>query len=159
MKLELKNIAPYLPYALEAINTKEGDIAVVITSAGFLTGLVNTSLDKYGVSIFPVDVLQPLLRPLSSMSVREAEEFGSVLLGEADMEDKKAGVGSIELFGDKYPAIMYQDKEDEEYSVMVTFGETGIGGVRDIPYAAYDWLFKNHFDIFGLIRKGLAVEK
>ncbi len=159
MKLELKNIAPYLPYALEAINTKEGDIAVVIKSVGLTTGLLNSSDYRWGVLFFTVEDIKPLLRPLSSMSVREAEEFGSVLLGEADMEDKKVGVGSIELFGDKYPAIMYQDKEDEEYSVMVTFGEAGIGGVREIPYAAYDWLFKNHFDIFGLIRKGLAVEK
>ena len=30
--------------------------------------------------------------------------------------------------------------------------------LNDIPYVMYKYLIKNHFDVFGLIKKGLAID-
>lgn len=37
--------------------------------------------------------------------------------------------------------------------------ELRLSGMDLIPYEAYEWLFKHHFDVFNLINKGLAIEK
>lgn len=36
--------------------------------------------------------------------------------------------------------------------------EKGDVSKKNIPYQLAEWLFKNHFDVFGLIEKGLAID-
>jgi len=102
---------------------------------------------------------KPILRPLSSMTKEEAYELGVIITSEADMEDMEVGVGGINIFGEYYTSISYQDKVDKEFSFVVQFSSIGIAGLNPITYEVYEWLFSKHFDIFGLIDEGLAIEK
>ena len=156
MKLEFKHIAPYLPYDLQV---KCYDS--VWSVEGFRDGVVMSLflIDKYTLTSAYLSDVKPILKPVSSMTKEEAYELGTILISEVDMEDKEIGIGEVRLMGATYPTIVYKDKEDEEYSVTIQFSSIGISGIDLIPYEAYEWLFKNHFDVFGLINRGLAVIK
>ena len=152
MKLELKHLAPYLPYGLSfSVNLK--DVRDNFPDELRTLKLAETSID------LALKTGKPILRHLSSMTKEEAYELGVLLMGEADMEDKEVGIGKMVLMGSIYPTIMYQDKEDEDYSIMIQFSPIGISGMDLIPYEAYEWLFKHNFDVFNLIDKGLAIAK
>ena len=166
MKLELKHLAPYLPYGLE-VNANDSDLGIKnftgeISSWEYYNTRFNVwseyKLESHMVSIKNI---KPILRPISSMTKEEAYEFGILTVGRTDMEDKEIGVGEMKLMGDTYPTIIYQDQEDEEYSVIIQFSSIGVcmGGIVMISYEAYEWLFKNHFDVFNLIENNLAIEK
>ena len=153
MKLELKHIAPYLPYDLQMAYIVKGEII----EAGNLNRVsINRDENhpiRYGINYNDAVhewMFKPILRPISSMTKEEAYEFGVLLISEADMEDKEVGIGEMTLMGVTYPIIAYKDKE---------FSSIGISGIDLIPYEAYEWLFKHHFDVFGLIGKGLAISK
>lgn len=170
MKLELKHITPYLPYGLKVHydGLCDDDVEGVFTvmSSHYNDNGISILSDKFDeIDLsesffiyldFPVKLS---LRPINSITKEEAYEFGVLLMGEADMEDKEVGIGKMVLMGSIYPTIMYQDKEDEDYSIMIQFSSTGISGIDLIPYEAYEWLFNHHFDVFRLINKGLAIEK
>ena len=151
-ELELKHISPYIPYGLEFKSNDK------ICKLGEIIVGMNTVVD-WGSSNHFINNIKPLLRPLSSITIEEAYELGVLLTSEADMEDVEVGVGGIDVFGEYYTVVRYQDKVDEEYSFMIQFSPIGIVGIDLIPYKAYEWLFKNHFDVFGLIEKGLAIDK
>ena len=116
-------------------------------------------LNEDAITSASICEVKPILRPLSSIAKEEAYKFGVLLTSEADMEDKEVGIGKMVLMGATYPTIVYKDKEDEEYSITIQFSSIGISGIDLIPYDAYEWLFKHHFDVFGLIGKGLAIAK
>ena len=152
MRLELKHLAPYLPYGLSfSVNLKD-------VRDNFPDELRTLKLAEISIDL-ALKKGKPILRPLSSMTKEEAYEFGVLLTSEADMEDKEVGIGKMVFMGSIYPTIMYQDKVDEDYSFMIQFSPTGIRGMDLIPYEAYEWLFSKHFDIFGLIEQELTVEK
>ena len=153
-KLELKHITPYLPYELKVnYNGKVWYTDCVTLYNDIIL------IDESKVTPASICDVKPILRPLFSMTKEEAYEFGILLMGEADMEDKETGIGEMTLMGVAYPTIVYKDKEDEEYSVTIQFSSIGISGIDLIPYEAYEWLFKNNFDVFGLINRDLAVIK
>ena len=169
-ELEFKQIAPYIPYGLRVYydGLCEDDIKGEFTVSAYHVGSGISLMDDQELEdgdlskSFYVDfdfTIKPILRPLSSITLEEAYELGVILTSEADMEDIEVGVGGVDVFGKYYTVIRYQDKVDEEYSFMIQFSPIGIVGIDLIPYEAYEWLFKNHFDVFGLIEKGLAIEK
>ena len=51
-------------------------------------------------------------------------------------------------------------EEDKIFTSMCAhYYSEKVGGVVDVPYLqCYDWLYSRHFDIRGLIKKGLAIE-
>lgn len=151
-ELELKHLAPYLPYGL-SFSVNLNDVRDNFPDELRTLKLAETNID------LALKIGKPILRPLSSITTEEAYELGILLTSEADMEDIEVGVGGIDVFGEYYTVVRYQDKVDEEYSFMIQFSPIGIVGIDLIPYKAYEWLFKNHFDVFGLIEKGLAIEK
>lgn len=164
MKLELKHIAPYLPYDLPMAYIIRGKIVEIGDLNKVFIYRDATHPIRYGINYNDAEhewMFKPILRPISSMTKEEAYKLGTILISEADMEDKEIGVGEMKLMGDTYPTIMYQDQEDEEYSVMIRFSSIGVcmSGIVMMSYEAYEWLFENHFDVFGLIEKGLAINK
>jgi len=110
MKLELKQLALYLPYKLKYANTKNEKINT------FRSLSIDINMVDFGygdaMELFEV---KPILRPLSDL-----EEFS--------------------------PAIW-------EYGI-----KKGKVNVNQIQYLEALVLFKNHFDLFGLIEKGLAID-
>ena len=112
MKLELKHLAPYLPYELNIQN-----------NSGDFHKMTGYTLDAYFIKKHTVSP-RPILRPLS---------------------DFNKGLYS-EIFKTFY--LNWQNSED--------FCLTPIG-VNSVSYELANILIKNHFDIFGLIEKGLAI--
>lgn len=118
MKLELKHLAPYLPYKLKGKLENEDYYP---TTIGELYRL-ETSADSDNIPYCIVDGYEgeiidfkPILRPLSDL-----EEFS--------------------------PAI---------YNYLVKNCKNYVVRLQQIDYNV---LIENHFDVFGLIEKGLAID-
>ena len=127
MELELKHIAPYLPYGLKAINQcgNKLDIVGCLDESSVIT-------ERDRLKCYDLKYIKPTLRPFSSMT---KEEF-------AELKNKLDGGVLLKLTpkGD-----IYIKCNDELYLYEVNI--------------LNDFLFSNHFDVFGLIEKGLAIEK
>jgi hypothetical protein len=122
MKLELKHLAPYLPYGLKIKTNNQ----IRTLSIGILTTTENSlSNIIYGIGH------KPILRPLSDLT-KEVEVNGEKLVP----IDKLA----IQLF-------------DTETQKIILKGE-----INGIPYWVMQKLFEWHFDVFGLIEEGLAID-
>ena len=132
MKLELKHIAPYLPYGLKFRNGKEFDV---------VTGIDNNTV----ISLFrghlanftSIEEIKPILRPLSDLTKE------------------------IEVNGTKYESV-------EHYFEEIYYTQTFHKQVKSIiqderwinhcEYILVEFLFEHHFDVFGLIPQGLAID-
>lgn len=133
-KLKLEHLAPYLPYGLRMIFKGKGGREIILSSI--------TNQGKYGVVIsggtgsmwLNSCGFKPILRPLSDL-IKEIEHngwsftFSEVYLGNSKIA-KIIGV---------------------ERSTFDNF-------LNDIDYSSIQLLFKYHFDVFGLIDKGLAID-
>ena len=129
MKLELKHLSPYLPYELKAVIRLREDSSLPIDDECVVT-----------VSCFEVAYLdseyeefKPILRPLSDLTT------------------------SHNIFEDK--AICFIDESDNGGSFTIDdiyfkYKESSFSDWRN----AYLLLLKNHFDVFGLIEKELAID-
>lgn len=107
-KLELKHLAPYLPYKLnlERINYKNERFKKL------------TAYDLCPDG--EIDNIKPILRPIEDL-YNEKTDFG---------------IKIVHYFNFKT-------------NVKLDY--------RNFPYHVMEQLFKNHFDVFGLIPKGLAI--
>ncbi len=118
MKLELKHLAPYLPYGLK--------LRQPVLRRGFRTRLitVNNILD----TIERQNIIKPILRPLSDLT---KNDFGGDLIEEFYTLDFEKQILRI--------------VED-------------IRWVNQCDYLLIQLLIEKHYDIFGLIEKGLAID-
>lgn len=133
MKLELKHIAPYLPYHLKChcmgLHINEADssplkVSIVGASIDFIEihEIGRTVTEEYHYS----DVF-PILRPLSDLVKNE--------------------------FEDLYDSLHY-------HSQSLLLREDLVGNwAESMRYYDFKKLLANHFDVFGLIEKGLAIDK
>jgi hypothetical protein len=132
MKLELKHIAPYLPYGVKFYvfddpkfekdylkKYPNGQSRVDIT--------ISNVIDK----IFK-DRYKPILRPLSDLTKENINE----MIEYSDFENI--------YFSSNPSDLIFINTEEKNY-------------LSDI-YRNLEFLFKNHFDVFGLIDAGLAID-
>lgn len=131
MKLELKHLAPYLPYGLKIQGQTHGEIAemssvnegnVNIKGRGFQYG--------WWADIFDI---KPILRPLSDLT---KDEFTQGWYKTCDCRTPH-NINSAHL-----------ELTDLLRENLIT----------EIPYILYQFLIENHFDVFGLIEAGLAID-
>lgn len=174
LKLEVKHIAPYLPYGLKGVlirdirdtftdeewcrDVENFNKGVIWDYAGYVDEDLELPLGEgefsgflirkeYAYTSADYDV-KPILRPLSD------------LLNEIEVDGEK--IIPIEWF-----EIGDEDNNSNEYD----FGNIRIirslkslaknGSLNDIiflPYGLIQKLIEWHFDIFGLIEKGLAID-
>tara|TARA_R110002167_G_C12573455_1_gene642787 strand:+ start:35 stop:454 length:420 start_codon:yes stop_codon:yes gene_type:complete len=135
MKLELKHLAPYLPYGLKVLSSFSESATI---SSLHLTDLesrkaVNLQLDGVPITFRGdnLDSIKPILRPLSDLKTIEKE---------------------IKLVDSYWYVDDYLTEKctvDKIYPLHV---------IEFIPYAIMQVLLKHHFDVFGLIEKGLAID-
>ena len=118
-KLELKHLAPYLPYKLNIVFTTSKGVKIHLMDSKNIMDLL-TYTDNYKVK----------LRPLSELKNFENEIFN--------------------LYDVRNPNNM----KDCLYDIQRVI-ENGIE--FETCYAFVDWMFQKHFDVFGLIDKGLAI--
>jgi hypothetical protein len=124
MKLELKHLAPYLPYGLKIRYIERNETHIFDTSN--LKAVCSEQIH-----------LRPILRPLSDLTKVIVDEFQKY--DNQDSYDKDI----IDLF-------CYENTQTDENieDLLVT----------KLPYECVEYMFKNHYDVFGLIEKGLAID-
>lgn len=138
MKLELKHLTPYLPYELKGKEYPDGA----------MYELLSLSMDKFSWRPFyesgefgrlphRIDC-KPILHPLSDLTKE------------------------IEVDGEKFvPAKIVEEKFIERFKVK-SIGDGWADNLteylRSYPYGMIELLIKWHFDVFGLIESGLAID-
>ncbi len=138
MKLELKHLAPYLPCGLEGVASfLEDTIFIVDTlNARRLRVIGNT---KFGNNV-PlgcfINEFKPILRPLSefgdSDDVRKVHEF--------------LGLGNWCEMYDEYFRVWFNDVANTDKLVL------------QAPQEIFNYFLANHYDVFSLIPKKLAID-
>lgn len=130
MKLELKHLAPYLPYGLKInLNRNKGmymasNIDLLKTDISFNSG-VSEAYVMYDQVSYGMHDIKPILRPLSDLDVRKIDIPDSYLI-------EKNFDGNI---------ILQR------------------GNVWSCDWRIVDqYLFENHYDVFELIPAGLAID-
>ena len=139
MKLELKHLAGYLPYGLKVYRENKS----IESDTFFIVGASKTCvfLQNSGLAVVDMERIKPILRPLSDL----AKE--------------------IEVNGEKinFPKMFFPIDE-----FLMAFGYTSQGEsesileyskIENLCFDIYFWqkLYEFHFDIHGLIEKGLAI--
>jgi len=121
MKLELKHLAPYLPYGVEYFNTHEDFIEQ--------KGIINP---HSCFDILRYEYIKPILRPLSDLLNEELDFYidFNTILNEIDSRYLREAIVNKKFYS------------------------------KDIHYSFEVWncLLSMHFDIFGLIEQGLAID-
>lgn len=142
MKLELKHLAPYLPYGLKIQHIISGEIKKF---EGIMEYFEDDTFFLYWVknngTLASSSNYKPILRPLSDLT-KEIEIYGEENWKNIPMDiiDGK----SCSLVGGK------------EFKIML---KNGTYNIYELRYATYNFLLENHFDVFGLIEQNLAINK
>jgi hypothetical protein len=145
MKLEVKHLAPYLPFKLKAemVDYKSDYVGKKYDEIiGFhqwdKTGSLWCAL-TVGGSKPNFQQLKPLLRPLSDITKRI--NFN----------------GDYLVFLEVIESDYLQDKDSQYLNYLSNYWIGKINS-KNISLFQAEMLFKWHFDVFGLIEKGLAVD-
>jgi len=150
-KLELKNLAPYLPYKLKCTNSKESYLQTGEDRTGILEQLSIQDEDSIimgenGYFIVDVSEITPILRPLYDIE-KEISINGEKFIPRQRFIEKtkpKNMIGhdkSIDRHIDSQLSVLEEPK-----------------GYDNLKHWMYQDLIKWHFDVFGLIKKGLAID-
>ena len=129
MELELKHLAAYLPYGLEVIFNGKKDR---------LCGIMFSDDTDYR---YTKDTFHNINHPLANLET-QAVEF----------EDIKPILHSLSDFNNS-------DADSEIEDKCKAFVSVKLNDVSEFPYWQFEILIKHHFDVFGLIDKGLAINK
>ena len=125
MELEIKHIAPYLPYEL-SVQIKYNDRFIF----QILRDFAISDLDLFKNQI------KPILRPMSDL-YKQIEN---------DIENEVTYIEDLsQTCCNKI-----------EYEFIKSIIDSGKLLEKPLPYWTFKWFFKNHFDIFGLIEKGIG---
>lgn len=126
MKLELKHLAPYLPYDLTGKSIR-GTVFLL----GLNSSMLGRGIETRDMSTWLNDGYKPILRPMSDLLLNQQMWFN--LMG------NKSKWKSI--------AAEYENREPYYYEVTAA-----------LPVHTYIELLRYHFDVFGLIEQGLAID-
>ena len=135
MKLELKHLAPYLPYRLKCKWNQSKPFELKGLQHG--SDSVNNEMWIWKDKTYFIGYLyecKPILRPLSDLNkkIQKAEFYMS--------------------FYDHLERINPSTYKTQNCALMLD------GTIEMQYYNDYQFLFENHFDVFGLIEKGLAID-
>ena len=167
-KLELKHIAPYLPYGLqEKCYNNTWDIDGYRDGSIKLLFLVN----QHALTSSCLSDAKPLLRPLNTIKKQELKEmfeiaFGKFNCGKIKTLDVTSGFSASATI--KQPAIKNGNQMLSKITMNITVYENSISlkFIKDgknmntiTNIELLNFLFSKHFDIFGLIDSNLAINK
>tara|TARA_R110000772_G_scaffold224621_1_gene335255 strand:- start:83 stop:493 length:411 start_codon:yes stop_codon:yes gene_type:complete len=131
MKLQLKHLVPYLPYGLQCMAQGEGKQQFELQG---ISDIYYADLHEIGRTVceqYDFEDTFPILRPLSDLFINQK----------------------------------IKDLRDLGSNDMLFWGLNGFTGdltnvdvyKKDLSFSILEYLYKNHFDVFGLIEKGLAI--
>lgn len=137
MKIELKHLAPYLPYGLKGnlVNLEYFDSQINKELYRIETGL--TEKNKfYDITVVVGDCegeivdFKPILRPLSDLTKERIDFLWFEVIG-----------------------VDRGNFDEHDF-----YEKCEIGLINLLPIMVYDKLFEWHFDVFELIPQGLAID-
>jgi hypothetical protein len=139
MKLELKHLSPYLPYNLKGIYHES-----IITLS--LNGFSSPTEIGYDISLFLKCEIKPILRPLSDLN-KEITHDGKTFV---PMKWMEANINKNISFYQPINTEISLEIEiiTEDYSQTINLYDGCICAQK-----LHEW----HFDVFGLIDNGLAI--
>lgn len=137
-KLELKHLAPYLQYDVKIKDNRNNTYLVTGFSAEHgnffkMIELMDNNENKHFVNFVGA---KPILRPLSDLSQIELLTAG---------------------FSSHIDYLTHELQNKDNHDRIDSCGKK-LWRVEAAPYEMVAYLFENHFDVFGLIEKGLAVD-
>lgn len=127
MKLEIKHLSVYLPYGLK-FKTNTGWCTLL--TINYDDNLINESYEE----TYDLKDIKPILRPLSDLYKEDLN-----YLVNNHSTDWFADTNNEYLIND------YLEKENLHHYIEF------------LPFGLVQWFIENHYDIFGLIEKGLAI--
>jgi len=130
MKLELKHVAPYLPYGLRCQTTDRGEVVISELNAAYSDN--SYSFMNIVESEKGFQDIKPILKPMSALNISYATELAKYVITLDEKYTLKIALTMIEIYKSK---------------------------PLDMPYVLVQILLQWHFDVFGLIEKGLAIAK
>lgn len=136
--MKLEHLAPYLPYKLKVIYEHSNKIGTISNIYSIGKGYDDDDI-KIAIDYSEAEHLwmfKPILRPLSDLT-KEIEHNG-----EKFVPIEKIGLNSCSFFHTTYLV----NKNGYEFEI------------KKIPYNEFQKLFEWHFDVFGLIEKGEAID-
>ena len=143
MKLELKHLAPYLPYKLPIQITESFYNPYNKEPIQKKDNIVK--LDCFAILLMQERLMfKPILRPLSDLT-KEIEVNGERFVPVEKMYEGKLSIWEkdIETYGVFYDYVMEMNEHDLP---------------EEMTYNQIQILLEWHFDVFGLIDQGLAVD-
>ena len=132
-KLTLEHLAPYFPYGLKGIVTDSSNNGSIETIIGLQGTEIITDFD-----CIEMDIFKPILRPLSDLT-KEIEHNGEKFV-------------PIEWFEEKYYTL------DLHKQCLRLLEEDGENWINQSDYMLVTQLLEWHFDLFGLLEAGLAID-
>lgn len=144
-QLTIKELAPYLPYGLmvEIQQTTYGKIIepfVGIKHGNFFFGGRKVDVDEYSF-----DEFKPILRNLSSLT-KEIEHNGERFV---PLNKLKYIINDFDTFGSNDISDIFIGDTNRNYGTEYYFNDT-----IEIVQKMHEW----HFDLYGLIEQGLAID-
>lgn len=153
-KLELRHLCGYLPHVLK---TNEGELAGIIKWIGWC-GVFKS---EHGERFVPLHEIKPILLPISSLT--EPLPDGTVPIVELA---KIAGFEDFEVLQVKEgsTALIANLSDNFTFMVLKNNCDFAICAGKEITFLPnqlqlFEYLLSKHFDIFGLIPAGLAIDK
>jgi hypothetical protein len=137
MELTIKHLAAYLPYGLKGLKISKGNFKTDPN----IEEIIDLTISDIGAFLkkrYHVISCKPILRPLSMLD-KEIEVNGERFV-------------PIDWFEEKYYTLSLH----KEYERLLE--EDGYKWINHMSYLLIIHLLEWHFDIFGLIDAGLAVE-
>lgn len=157
-KLELKHIAPYLPYKLKFKTQQNYNFYGVRTDVKYLIleGIKGDMINFIGMwGFYSLHDFKPILRPLSDLTnkinyndkiiipvIKIAEDFGI----------KNCKIRTDNTFIHSDNINVYNSKDDNACEFWMSTN------ISNQYWFVMSRLFEFHFDVFGLIEKDLAID-
>lgn len=166
-KLELKHIAPYLPYGLRWRFEGE-DITHEVVGLDIINTGVKLISPYYNYGSCEINNGRPLLRLMSDLYKEINGEAGIVEL--AKMCEYPYSTAKWEIEENKCVAetdtFIYEFWIADYIPFVTEYAKNIFGKVLNetttqafSPMMLLEYLFANHYDVFGLIEQGLAIKK
>jgi len=157
MKLELKHLTPYLPYELKLHyehTNKTGQISNIYTiGEGYDNDDIKISID--GGSDEHIWMYKPILRPLSDL-IKDIHGIGIPLFELLKIQYNEF---TRAVLNEGYP---WKFKEMNDGFYVMDINDTPYLSINKDLRVCEIWilekLFEWHFDVFGLIEKGLGID-
>lgn len=136
-KIELKHLAPYLPYELKMQMDWPNGISKIgeLKSVGIHPGTGGENLLTIFVEFEKDNSRQIIFKPKKTNHPPICKPILSPL-------------SDLKSHFDKYRFQIYSDFD---YYISCI-------KIKEMEYAEFEFIFENHFDVFGLIEKGLAID-